>query len=110
MRKLPFLIAAALALPAGAQAQELTRATQRLEMAGVAPVACVISQPRHTPLPDCVVPTISVPPSKFCSGRASKISFCSTPWIYGRPISPSGWAGVTYPSMCRTRGEICRSR
>ncbi len=45
MRKLPLLIAAALALPAGAQAQELTRATQRLEMAGVAPVACVISQP-----------------------------------------------------------------
>lgn len=45
MRKLPILIAAALALPAGAQAQELTRASQRLELAGVAPVACVISPP-----------------------------------------------------------------
>lgn len=45
MRKLPFLIAAALALPTAAQAQELTRGTQRLELAAVAPVACVISQP-----------------------------------------------------------------
>jgi hypothetical protein len=43
MRKLPFLIAAALALPGMAQAQELTRASQRLEMTAVAPVACVIS-------------------------------------------------------------------
>lgn len=48
MRKLPILIAAALALPAAAQAQELTRATQRLELAAVAPVACVISSPTVT--------------------------------------------------------------
>lgn len=45
MRKLPFLIAAIVALPATAQAQELNRASQRLEMAAVAPVACVINQP-----------------------------------------------------------------
>lgn len=46
MRKLPLLLAAvALAAPVGAQAQELTRASQRLELAAVAPVACVISQP-----------------------------------------------------------------
>ena len=45
MRKLPILIAAALALPAGAQAQELTRATQKLELTALAPVACVISPP-----------------------------------------------------------------
>ena len=43
MRKLPILIAAALALPASAQAQELTRATQKLELTARAPVACVIS-------------------------------------------------------------------
>ena len=45
MRKLPTLIAAALALPAAAQAQELDRASQRLELAANAPVACVISSP-----------------------------------------------------------------
>ena len=33
MRKLPYVIAAALAMPAAAQAQELDRATQRLELA-----------------------------------------------------------------------------
>lgn len=46
MRTLPILIAAALLVPASAaQAQELTRATQRLELAAIAPVACVMSQP-----------------------------------------------------------------
>lgn len=45
MRKLPLLIAAALALPGTAQAQELNRGSQRLEMAAIAPVSCVISQP-----------------------------------------------------------------
>jgi Spore Coat Protein U domain len=46
MRKLPYLLAATLlAIPANAQAQELTRASQRLELAAVAPVSCVISQP-----------------------------------------------------------------
>jgi Spore Coat Protein U domain len=45
MRKLPLLIAAAMALPGAAQAQELNRGSQRLEMAAIAPVACVISQP-----------------------------------------------------------------
>ena len=43
MRKLPILIAAALALPAAAQSQEVTRGTQRLELTARAPVACVIS-------------------------------------------------------------------
>lgn len=45
MRKLPIMIAAILAIPAGAQAQDTNRASQRLELAAVAPVACVISQP-----------------------------------------------------------------
>lgn len=46
MRMLPVLIAATLALPASqAQAQEIDRAIQQLEMSGLAPVACVISQP-----------------------------------------------------------------
>lgn len=45
MRKLAILTVAVLALPASAQAQELNRASQRLEMAAEAPVACVISQP-----------------------------------------------------------------
>jgi len=45
MRKLPYLIAAALVLPTAAQAQELDRASQRLELAGNAPVACVINSP-----------------------------------------------------------------
>ena len=45
MRKLPLLIAAALALPVAAQAQELNRSSQRLELAANAPVACVISPP-----------------------------------------------------------------
>ena len=45
MRQLPLLIAVALAFPATAQAQELNRASQRLELAGNAPVACVISSP-----------------------------------------------------------------
>lgn len=43
MRKLSFLIAAGLALPTAAQAQELDRSVQRLELAASAPVACVIS-------------------------------------------------------------------
>jgi hypothetical protein len=43
MRKLPLLIAAALALPGTAQAQEVTRGTQKLELTALAPVACVIS-------------------------------------------------------------------
>lgn len=43
MRTLPILIVAALALPAAAQAQELNRATQKLELTALAPVACVIS-------------------------------------------------------------------
>ena len=46
MRKLTLLIAAAAAFPAAAQAQELDRASQRLELAAIAPVACVISSPR----------------------------------------------------------------
>lgn len=45
MRKLSFMTLAILALPASAQAQELTRSSQRLELAAEAPVACVISQP-----------------------------------------------------------------
>jgi hypothetical protein len=45
MRKLPLLIAAILAVPAGAQAQDQERASQRLELNAVSPVACVISQP-----------------------------------------------------------------
>ena len=45
MRKLPLLIAAIVALPAAAQAQELDRATQQLQLNAVSPVACVISQP-----------------------------------------------------------------
>ncbi len=45
MRMLPYVIAAVLAVPAAAQAQELDRATQRLELAANAPVACVISSP-----------------------------------------------------------------
>ena len=45
MRKLSYVIAAALAMPAAAQAQELDRATQRLELAANAPVACIVSQP-----------------------------------------------------------------
>lgn len=48
MRKLPFLFAAALLVPAGAQAQELDRASQRLEVAAVAPVGCVINPPSVT--------------------------------------------------------------
>ena len=45
MRKLSLLIAATLALPAAAQAQELDRASQRLELTANAPVACVMSSP-----------------------------------------------------------------
>lgn len=45
MRKLPILVAVALAFPAAGQAQELNRAAQRLELAANAPVACVISPP-----------------------------------------------------------------
>lgn len=46
MRMLPLLVAAALALPGTQlQAQEIDRAAQRLELSGLAPVACVISQP-----------------------------------------------------------------
>ncbi len=45
MRKLLIPIAAVAALPAVAQAQELDRGNQRLELAGNAPVACVISSP-----------------------------------------------------------------
>lgn len=45
MRQLPLLIAAAVALPAAAQAQELNRAAQRLELVGNAPVACIINSP-----------------------------------------------------------------
>ncbi|HOB12755.1 MAG TPA: hypothetical protein PK680_06130 [Novosphingobium sp.] len=53
MRKLPFLFAATLAglglaVPGLAQAQDLTTASQRLELAAVAPVACVISTPSVT--------------------------------------------------------------
>ena len=53
--------------------------------------AWVIRLASATPLPDWVVPTSSVPPSKFCSGRCSGASRGSTPWMYGRPISASGW-------------------
>lgn len=45
MRALPILFAIALVAPANAQAQDLTHATQRLELAATAPVACVINAP-----------------------------------------------------------------
>lgn len=45
MRTLPLLLAAAVALPGIAQAQQSDRASQRLELAALAPVACVISTP-----------------------------------------------------------------
>lgn len=46
MRKLTLLFAAAAVFPTAAQAQELDRTSQRLELAAIAPVACVISAPR----------------------------------------------------------------
>ena len=98
MRKLPLLIAAALALPAAAHAQELNRSSQQLELAANAPVACVIS-----------------PPSV---GNQANASFVSTSASSGQVnitefVDPTSAVARASPASCRSatnsRSKACTS-
>ena len=69
------------------QARWVTRFRRRLFLGSMTMTtsprrtACVTRLASATPLPDWVVPTSKVPPSKFCNGRCRGTSRGSTPWM-----------------------------